>query len=102
VTEEKRMNTPARILALAAALAFALAAPLRVAATEPEPAAKPAAQHAAKAAEPCATTGTRIQRKDGSCSAFAPFRSYTQKDLQTTGASTMAEALRRLDPIFLY
>jgi hypothetical protein len=45
------------------------------------------------------TTGTRITLAEGECANVAG-RVYTQDDLQRTGATTPAEALRRLDPSF--
>lgn len=86
-----------RTLILAAALAAAL--PLTLpAADAPAKDAKPAV--AAKAPEPCKESGSRIQHKDGNCGAFGPYRSYDQKDLQNTGETNLAEALRKIDPIF--
>jgi hypothetical protein len=45
----------------------------------------------------CLATGTRIASKQRECSP-AVGRSYSQEDLDRTGALTTAEALRRLDP----
>lgn len=42
-------------------------------------------------------TGTHIKRSKGECVPVAG-SSYSQKDLQRTGAATTAEALRMLDP----
>jgi hypothetical protein len=47
----------------------------------------------------CLKSGTRIRLSDEECAA-APGRTYTQKDLQQTGAFTLSEALRKLDPRF--
>lgn len=44
-------------------------------------------------------TGTRIHRADGSCPAV-PGRVFTIEDLERTGAGTVDEALRMLDPSF--
>jgi hypothetical protein len=41
-------------------------------------------------------TGTRIPRRDHECAAFG--RSYSHEDIQRTGAVTVGEALRLLDP----
>jgi hypothetical protein len=45
----------------------------------------------------CLTTGTRISLKDGEC-ANVPGRVYSKDDLDRTGATTVSEALRMLDP----
>lgn len=45
----------------------------------------------------CMTTGTRIALKPGEC-ANLPGRSFSQDELERTGAPTTAEALRMLDP----
>jgi len=47
----------------------------------------------------CLTTGTRIALKDGECANVAG-RSFSQEDLQRTGAIDAAQALRMLDPSF--
>jgi hypothetical protein len=47
----------------------------------------------------CLTTGTRIALKEGECANVAG-RSFSQEDLQRTGAIDPAEALRMLDPSF--
>jgi hypothetical protein len=47
--------------------------------------------------ETCLRTGTRIALKDGEC-ASVPGRSYSKDDLDRTGAITVDEALRLLDP----
>jgi len=47
----------------------------------------------------CLTTGTRITLKEGECSNVAG-RVFSQDDLQRTGATNPAEALRLLDPSF--
>jgi len=41
-------------------------------------------------------TGSRIQHKPGEC--IGPGRSYSRDDLDSTGAFTPAEALKKLDP----
>lgn len=43
-------------------------------------------------------TGTRIKRRDKDGCINAPGRSYDKDDIDSTGASTAAEALERLDP----
>ena len=43
------------------------------------------------------STGTRIPVKDGECTG-AVGRSYTKDDLDSTGQTNTAEALRMLDP----
>lgn len=48
----------------------------------------------------CLKTGTRIRLSDEECAAAVPGRTYTQKDLEQTGAFTISEALHRLDPRF--
>jgi hypothetical protein len=45
----------------------------------------------------CLKTGTRISLKQGEC-ANVPGRVYSKDDLDSTGATTVSEALRRLDP----
>ena len=46
----------------------------------------------------CVTsTGSRIHRNDTACLA-SPGRTYSKADLDRTGAVTVSEALRRLDP----
>lgn len=47
----------------------------------------------------CLTTGTHIALKEGECANVAG-RSFSQDDLQRTGAINPAEALRMLDPAF--
>ena len=48
----------------------------------------------------CLKSGTRIRLSDDECASMVPGRSYSQKELEQTGAFTTAEALRRLDPRF--
>ncbi len=48
----------------------------------------------------CLKSGTRIRLSDNECAAAVPGRAYTQKELEQTGAFTLSEALRRLDPRF--
>jgi hypothetical protein len=43
-------------------------------------------------------TGTRIKPTDGTAECMRPGRTYTQDELDQTGAPDAAEALRRLDP----
>jgi hypothetical protein len=49
---------------------------------------------------PCLTTGTRIARKPADC---APVTGhvFTKDELDRTGATSTAEALRMLDPTFV-
>ena len=44
------------------------------------------------------TTGTRIPLREHECAAFG--RSYTGEEIRNTGATTVDEALRLLDPSF--
>ncbi|MFO7276106.1 MAG: hypothetical protein DIU56_003635 [Pseudomonadota bacterium] len=44
-------------------------------------------------------TGTRIKRDDGSCASVSG-RAFTIHDIERTGAGTIDEALRMLDPSF--
>lgn len=50
--------------------------------------------HGARVMRACGDTGTRIRGANGS----APLRCYDRERLQRTGATGLAEALRRLDP----
>ena len=43
-------------------------------------------------------TGSRLKSKDKNGCNGLPGRSYTKADLDMTGATTLAEALQRLDP----
>ena len=43
-------------------------------------------------------TGSRLKSKDKNACNGLPGRSYTKADLDLTGATTLAEALQRLDP----
>jgi hypothetical protein len=47
--------------------------------------------------EPCIQTGTRIRLDEGECAAVSG-RTYSQEELQSTGAFSLAESLRKLDP----
>jgi hypothetical protein len=58
------------------------------------PAVKPQAAAAARSDRAC-VTGTRISTSEPCASSG---RVYTDKDIQSTGATTVAEALRLLDP----
>lgn len=66
----------------------------------------PSSEHIVSAAQShsyesqCLKTGTRIRLSDEECSSAVPGRSYTQKELEQTGAFTLSEALRKLDPRF--
>jgi hypothetical protein len=59
-------------------------------------------QVAASATKPASTalcvqeTGSRIKQKPGEC--IGAGRTYSQEDLERTGAFTSAEALEKLDP----
>ena len=46
----------------------------------------------------CLKTGTRIRLSDEECVTAVSGRVYTQKEIEQTGAFTISEALRRLDP----
>ena len=46
----------------------------------------------------CLKTGTRIRLSDEDCATAVSGRVYTQKEIERTGAFTISEALRRLDP----
>jgi hypothetical protein len=46
----------------------------------------------------CLKTGTRIRLSDEECATAVSGRVYTQKEIEQTGAFTISEALRRLDP----
>ena len=93
------------------ALTFAIAgllAPVTLLAADP---AKPATEQAADRTAPAKprhpascenVSGTRIlpNPKNACRSAIQPMRTYTKEDLDRTGEIDMAEALRKLDPIF--
>jgi hypothetical protein len=60
----------------------------------------PADSRVASAAAPelsCNQTGSRIRLKDDSCP-IGPSRVYSREDIERTGAMTLGEALRLLDP----
>ncbi|MEP7242867.1 MAG: hypothetical protein ABI885_04200 [Gammaproteobacteria bacterium] len=88
-------------LLLAVCAAFAVTA----CASAPQPRATAAADAktpataSTKTANPgCITsTGSRIPRKEGECTAQAG-RSFSKDDIDRTGSFSIAEALRRLDP----
>lgn len=68
-----------------------------------EPAAETAAAETSKAVKPndrycLRQTGSRIPRKDKDGCLPVAGRSYDAEDLRSTGATTVAEALERLDP----
>jgi outer membrane cobalamin receptor len=46
----------------------------------------------------CLKTGTRIRLSNEECVTAVSGRVYTQKEIEQTGAFTISEALRRLDP----
>ena len=81
------------------ALTLALAAFSSVRAGD-APSAKPKAAASGIAANCEIQTGTRIRHKTGDCNHTFPLRTYTQADLQSTGETNLAQALRQLDPIF--
>jgi curli biogenesis system outer membrane secretion channel CsgG len=88
-----------RLAASFAALAAAFVLPLVAVATEPAAAA--AVTKAKKFEKTCEATATsRIRRgKAGDCATETqPTRTFTQRDLESTGQFDMGEALRRLDP----
>ena len=59
-------------------------------------AADPAAARQAAADKECVrATGTRIEPKEGKCATVSG-RTYTNEDLQRTGAQTLNEAISRL------
>jgi hypothetical protein len=86
----------------------ALLAPVTLLAADPETKATTATTEAAakpKHAMRCdSVSGTRIQPspKDNCKSAITPYRSYSKEDLDRTGKTNLAEALREIDPIFQY
>jgi hypothetical protein len=43
-------------------------------------------------------TGSRIKVKEGECRNGAAGRTYSREELETTGAMTPGEALKKLDP----
>jgi hypothetical protein len=77
-------------------LSFVACLPLLLAACATTPTARPTAQTAKPPAGCVASTGTSLPTKPTSCT--APGNSYSSKDLQQTGAVTVPDALRRLDP----
>lgn len=93
-----------RSLILTATLALPLTA-LAGEATQQEPS-SPAAAAAesapAKSRTECTTpTGTRIRPSvENGCQGPRPYRTYSAKELERTGAFTVSESLRKLDPIF--
>lgn len=82
-----------------ALLALSLAGAVLVTAPVFADDAKPAADSAKTPSEAtCATdTGTRIKRKSDDCGP-SPSRRYTKDDLDRTGQSTAAGALRNVSP----
>jgi hypothetical protein len=97
------MNNRSSILTSLALLTLPLgvlgAEPVAPPTADASSATKPAT--AAKGPAPCpANSGSHIRRKAGDCGAFAPMRSYDQSQLQGTGETNLAEALRKLDPLF--
>jgi hypothetical protein len=107
-TEEANMRIRTRIIT---SLAIALLAPAGVihAGDSPAPEATPSAdakpekKEAVKKDEPVCTTapGSRVRAaKPAECRKLAkqPYRSWSKDDLDSTGESNVADALRRLDP----
>lgn len=98
----KRPSAP--LSASLAALAAAFVLPVSAVATEPAaPAAvtSVAVTKAKKVEKTCEATATsRIRRNtaDDCAKQMQPTRTFTQRDLETTGQFDTAEALRRLDP----
>jgi hypothetical protein len=83
----------------------ALLAPVALLAADTET--KPATEATAKPkhAMRCdSVSGTRIQPspKDNCKSSITPYRSYSKDDIDRTGKTNLAEALREIDPIFQY
>jgi hypothetical protein len=78
-------------LLLAACVGFALAG----CAAAPETALD--SSTAQSAARECLTTGSRIVSKEHQCTNAAG-RTYSQDELEATGATSTAEALERVDP----
>lgn len=71
----------------------------------PAETARPAKPAKAKSADAdCQNiSGSRVRPAEGrSCdsSSFGPLRTYTRRDIEMTGALDLAEALRKLDPVF--
>ena len=80
----------------------ALGAVVLLAACTATPKPSPVAEVANKVTAPkpdCLQTGTRIPLKEGECGASAG-RVYTKDELDRTGETNTAEALRQLDPSF--
>lgn len=93
---------------IVAAMAVALIAPLAVVhaadtASAPKAAAKEKGEAKKEEAQCDVAPGSRIkQSKAVDCKKISkqPFRSYSKEELDTTGETNVAEALRKLDPIF--
>ena len=94
---------------ITAALAFALLAPLGAAhaadsAPAPKADVKAKKDEAKKDEAKCdVAPGSRIQRKKPEvCKDIAqqPYRSYSKEEIDNTGETNIAEALRKLDPSF--
>jgi hypothetical protein len=98
------MNRRSRLIAGIAALLLASG----IAAAEEAADAKPAKEEAPKKAvpEPAKCThapGSHIKLakpEDCAKAARGPYRSYSKEDLERTGETNVAEALRKLDPSF--
>ena len=89
-----------------AALAAALLLPLGAVAAEPAaPADKPVAAQEAKPKKidkSCeSASASRIRKEKGECiNSAAPTRSFSKEEIESTGQTDTAEALKRLDPRF--
>jgi hypothetical protein len=93
------------ILACVAAIATmspAFGAEEKVAAAAPTTTATADAKPKLLVKQCAAVSGSHIRpRKENDCKTnVGPMRSYSQEDLQRTGQIDVADALRRLDPIF--
>ena len=83
----------------------ALLVPVTLLAADPETKATTEATAKPKHAMRCDNvSGTRIQPspKDNCKSPITPYRSYSKEDIDRTGKTNLAEALREIDPIFQY
>ena len=98
------MKNSARTLTLAGALALVIALPVGAFAAEAQtPPAKESvkAETKAKKAEPkCEpSTASRLRKDEKDCGKDSQqTRSYSKSELESTGQTNTAEALRRLDP----
>jgi hypothetical protein len=64
----------------------------------------PSSEHIVSSAyshnDQCLKSGTRIRLNDEDCATTVNGRVYSQKELEQTGALSVSEALRKLDPRF--